>query len=97
MSAQFERRVTPQRLNELYAEYGFPGDAIAGSKYFRGYCKFCAEPMRSVCMSDARVGACACQSCIDAGDRRLGEAPPASLHCGNPYEVGDGSDKGDMP
>jgi len=32
---------------EKLKKYGLPGSVIAGSAYFRQYCRYCNEPMRA--------------------------------------------------
>ncbi len=45
--------------------YGMPGTEISGSKYYRGYCAVCREPIRVMNKGKAVVGACSCDSCVN--------------------------------
>lgn len=39
------------------------GDAIPGSRWFRGFCHHCREPIRVQCKQTAITGLCECCDC----------------------------------
>lgn len=43
--------------------HGQPGSRIHGSRYYRGYCRFCGQAIRVHDPEVARVGACECDEC----------------------------------
>ena len=64
---------------EKVAAHGLPGSPIRGSRYFRGYCMVCDEPMRVGSEGHAASGACSCDSCFSV----VLSGTPISLHVGN--------------
>ena len=56
-------------------EYGIPGSEVSGSKYYRGYCMMCGDPIRVVYYANAKEGVCACNDCVNVDmllERKLG-------------------------
>lgn len=51
---------------QLYERYGWPGSEVPGSKYYRGYCMMCGEPIRVKCWVNARDNLCTCEDCLQS-------------------------------
>ena len=47
----------------IHFDHGQPGERIAGSAYFRGYCRFCGDPLRCPSQDQARRGWAECDEC----------------------------------
>lgn len=62
-------KATADKRNELVAADGTRlGDRIKGSKYLRGFCIYCNEPMRVVA---GKLLTCACTQCEPSKRRKL--------------------------
>ena len=46
-----------------YFRYGAPGSRIPGSRYFRGYCRICGEPIRVTNNNPRKAVLQECENC----------------------------------